>query len=100
MGHLMTTTNATHLAAKNVSAITPAQREMIAELVGAPIAPDQKLFIMTYSPGVPPSTVQKEQAAKNVLDLLSNAHENIRKSGATETELSEALAEAVQASKK
>ncbi len=94
----MTTT--THSAAKNVSAITPTQREVISELVGAPIATDQKLFIMTYSPGVAPSPLEKEQAAKNLLGLLAEAHENIRNSGATETELSDALDEAIKASKK
>ncbi len=96
--HQMTTT--THSAAKNVSAITPTQREVISELVGAPIATDQKLFIMTYSPGVAPSPLEKEQAAKNLLGLLAEAHENIRNSEVTETELSDALDEAIKASKK
>ena len=94
----MTTT--THSAAKNVSAITPMQRDVISELVGAPIATDQKLFIMTYSPGVAPSPLEKEQGASNLLGLLAGAHENIRNSGATEIELSDALDEAIKASKK
>lgn len=93
-------TNTTHSAAKNVSAITPMQREEISELVGAPIATDQKLFIITYSPGVAPSLLEKEQGANDLLGLLAEAHENIRNSGATETELSDALDEAIKASKK
>ncbi len=94
----MTTT--THSAAKNVSSITPMQREVISELVGATIATDQKLFIMTYLPGVAPSPIEKEQASKDLLGLLAEAHENIRNSGATDAELSDALNEAVEASKK
>jgi hypothetical protein len=94
----MTTT--THSAAKSISAITPAQREVISELVGAQIATDQKLFIMTYSPGVAPSQSEKHEASKNLLGLLSQAHDNIRNSGATDAELSEALNEAIEASKK
>lgn len=94
----MTTT--THSTTKNVSAITPTQREVISELVGAPVANDQQLFIMTYSPGIAPSPPEKEQAAKELLGLLAEAHENIRNSGATEAELSDACDEAIKASKK
>ena len=94
----MTTT--THSAAKSISAITPTQREVISELVGAQIANDQKLFIMTYSPGVTPSQSEKEQASRELLGLLSQTHDNIRNSGATNEELSEALNEAIEANKR
>lgn len=94
----MTTT--THSAAKSVSAITPMQREVISELVGAPITTDQQLFIMTYSPGVIPSPPEKRQASQVLLGLLDEAHENIRSSGATEAELSSAVEEAIKASKR
>ena len=94
------TTSTSHSAAKSISAITPAQREVIRDLIGVPVEADQKLFIMTYSSGVAPSSADKEQAAKEALRLLAEAHENIRKSGATETEIAEALDEAIQAGTK
>ena len=95
----MTTTTTTQSASKSVSDITPAQLKVISELVGAPIAADQKLFMMTHSPGVTPSAAQKEIAASNLLGLLAEAHKNIRDSGATDSELSDALDEAIKASK-
>jgi hypothetical protein len=76
------------------------QREVISELVGAPIATDQKLFIMTYSPGVAPSPTEKEKASKDLLGLLSEAHDNIKNSGATDAELYDALEEAIKPSKR
>jgi hypothetical protein len=89
-----------HTAAKNVAAITSAQRELIQDLIGAPLAPEQRVFIMAYSPNVEPTHEQKTEGANRALELLDQACTNIRASGISDGEITVALGDAKAASKK
>ena len=89
-----------HTAAKNVAAITPAQRDMIQDLIGAPLASEQRLFIMAYSPNIEPTHEQKKEGAIRALELLDQAHTNIRVSDIPDREITDALSDAKAASKK
>jgi hypothetical protein len=73
---------------------------MIQDMIGAPLAPEQRVFIMAYSPNVEPTHDQKKEGANRALELLDQAHANIRASGIPNGEITDALSDAKAASKK
>ena len=81
---------------RTVSDITPKQRNAIEELVGGDLAPDQRIFVLAYRPGVEPTEVDKTAARIRIEELLSKAHENSTQQGVTSTEIDAAIAEAIQ----
>ncbi|MCF7961991.1 MAG: hypothetical protein K9M08_14735 [Pirellula sp.] len=44
---------------RTVSDITPDQRHAIEELVGGDLAPDQRIFVLAYRPGIEPVTAAR-----------------------------------------
>jgi LDH2 family malate/lactate/ureidoglycolate dehydrogenase len=61
-----------------VSDITPNQRHAIEELVGGDLAPDQRIFVLAYRPGVEPNEADKSVARSRIEELLTKAHENAK----------------------
>jgi len=49
---------------RTVSDIKPKQRDAIEELVGGDLAPDQRIFVLAYRPGVEPT----EEASLGLLN--------------------------------
>ena len=63
---------------RTVSDITPNQRHAIEELVGGDLAPDQRIFVLAYRPGIEPSEAVKSVARSRIDELLTKAHENAK----------------------
>lgn len=49
---------------RTVSDITPSQRHAIEELVGGDLAPDQRIFVLAYRPGVEPNEADKSESIR------------------------------------
>jgi len=81
---------------RNVSDITPKQRDAIEELVGGDLAPDQRIFVLAYRSGVEPTEVDKAAARIRIEELLSKAHAKSTQQGVTSSEIDAAIAEAIQ----
>jgi len=81
---------------RTVSDITPKQRDAIEELVGGDLAPDQRIFILAYRPGVEPTEVDRAAARIRIEELLSKAHEKSTQQGVASSEIDAAIAEAIQ----
>ena len=52
---------------RTVSDMTPNQRHAIEELVGGDLAPDQRIFVLAYRPGIEPNEAEKA-VARNRMD--------------------------------
>ena len=61
---------------RTVSDMTPNQRHAIEELVGGDLAPDQRVFVLAYRPGIEPNEAEKAVARSRMDELLTKAHEN------------------------
>jgi len=81
---------------RTVSDITPNQRHAIEELVGGDLAPDQRIFVLAYRPGIEPSEAVESVARSRIDELLTKAHENAKQQGLASTEIEAAIAEAIQ----
>jgi len=79
-----------------VSDITPNQRHAIEELVGGDLAPDQRIFVLAYRPGVEPNEADKSVARGRIEELLTKAHTNAHQQDLAPTEIEAAIAEAIQ----
>jgi hypothetical protein len=55
---------------RTVSDITPNQRHAIEELVGGDLAPDQRIFVLAYRPGVEPNEADKSVARSRIEDFV------------------------------
>lgn len=84
---------------RTVSDITPNQRETIEDLIGSDLAPDQRLFILAYNPGVEPSESEKASARNRIHELLNAARDNVQKSGVTDSQAEAAVEEAIRSIK-
>lgn len=84
---------------RTVSDITPNQRETIEDLIGSDLAPDQRLFILAYNPGVEPSQSEKASARNRIHVLLNEARDNVQKSGVTDSQAEAAVEEAIRSIK-
>lgn len=81
---------------RTVSDITPNQRHSIEELVGGDLAPDQRIFVLAYRPGVEPNEADKSVARSRIEELLTKAHTNAHQQNLAPTEIEAAIAEAIQ----
>ena len=81
---------------RTVSDMTPKQRDAIGELVGGDLAPDQRIFVLPYRPGVEPSEAEKSAARNRIEELLSKAHENSSQQGVSSSEIDATIVEAMQ----
>jgi hypothetical protein len=81
---------------RTVSDITPNQRHAIEELVGGNLAPDQRIFVLAYRPGVEPNEADKSVARSRIEELLTKAHTNAHQQDFAPTEIEGAIAEAIQ----
>jgi hypothetical protein len=81
---------------RTVSDITPNQRHAIEELVGGDLAPDQRIFVLAYRPGVEPNEADKSDARSRIDELLTKAHENAKQQGLAPAEIEAAIEEAIQ----
>jgi hypothetical protein len=81
---------------RTVSDITPNQRHAIEELVGGDLAPDQRIFVLAYRPGVEPNEADKSVARSRIDELLTKAHENAKQQGLAPAEIEAAIDEAIQ----
>lgn len=81
---------------RTVSDITPNQRHAIEELVGGDLAPDQRIFVLAYRPGVEPNEADKSVARSRIDELLTKAHENAKQQDLASAEIEAAIAEALQ----
>ncbi len=81
---------------RTVSDITPKQRDAIEDLIGGDLAPDQRIFVLAYRPGVEPTEADKSAARNRMEELLSKAHDNSSEQGVTSSEIDAAIAEAIQ----
>ena len=79
-----------------VSDITPNQRHAIGELVGGDLAPDQRIFVLAYRPGVEPNEADKSVARSRTEEQLTKAHTNAHQQDLAPTEIEAAIAEAIQ----
>ena len=85
---------------KNVSDISPAQRNALQDLIGGNIAPSQRVFIMAYNPTTEPNEADKTQGREKALELLQQAHQNASALNLPDSEISDILREATEAAKK
>ncbi len=81
---------------RTVSDITQKQRDAIQDLIGGDLAPDQRVFILAYRPGVEPSEDEKSSARNRIQELLAKSHTNAQQQGADEAEIDSAIAEAIR----
>ena len=81
---------------RTVSDITPNQRHAIEELVGGDLAPDQRVFVLAYRPGIEPNEAEKAVARNRMDKLLTKAHENASQQDLPPGEIEAAIDEAIQ----
>jgi hypothetical protein len=81
---------------RTVNEITPKQRHAIEELIGGDLAPDQRIFVLAYRPGVVPTEADKSIACSRIEELLTKAHANSVGQGTTAAEIDAAIVEAIQ----
>lgn len=92
MGHPATKTSVD----RTVSDITPNQRDVIQDLIGGDLAPDQRVFILAYRPDVEPTEDEKSAARRRIQEILVKSHENAQQHGADAAEIDAAIAEAIR----
>ncbi|MCY3004352.1 MAG: hypothetical protein NTV29_00055 [Planctomycetota bacterium] len=81
---------------RTVSEITTNQRHAIEELVGGDLAPDQRIFVLAYRPGIEPSEAVKSAARSLIDELLTKAHGNANQQDLVPGEIEAAIDEAIQ----
>lgn len=81
---------------RTVDDITPKQRDAIEDLIGGDLSSDQRVFILAYRPGVEPSETDKSAARTRIEELLAKSHDNAQHSGASPSEIDDAIAEAIR----
>ena len=81
---------------RTVSDITPNQRHAIEELVGGDLAPDQRIFVLAYRPGIEPNEAVKSVARSRIEELLTKANGNAEQQDLAPAEIEAAIAEAIQ----
>ena len=81
---------------RTVSDITPDQRHAIEELVGGDLAPDQRIFVLAYRPGIEPNDPVQSAARSRIEELLTKANENAEQQDLAPAEIEAAMAEAIQ----
>ncbi len=81
---------------RTVSDITPKQRDAIEDLIGGVLAPDQRIFVLAYRPGVEPTEADKSAARNRIEEILSKAHANSSQQGVTSSEIDAAIADEIQ----
>jgi len=85
---------------KNVSDITPDQRNTLQDLIGGNIVAGQRVFIMAYNPSTEPNEADRTQGRKKALELLQQANKNSSSLDLPDSEISDVLREATEAAKK
>jgi len=85
---------------KNVSDISPDQRNTLQDLIGGNIVAGQRVFIMAYNPSTEPNEADRTQGRKKALELLQQAHKNSSSLDLPDSEISDVLREATEAAKK
>jgi len=81
---------------RTVSDMTPRQRVALEELVDGDLAPDQRILVLAYRPGVERSESEESVARNRIDQLLTKAHENAKQQGVPPSEMDAAVAEAIQ----
>ncbi len=81
---------------RTVSDITPNQRDVIQDLIGGNLAPDQRVFILAYRPDIEPTEDEKSAGRRRIQELLVKSHENAQQHGADADEIDAAIAEAIR----
>lgn len=89
-----------YLTSINVDKINADERTALERLLGHPLVAGQQVFISAYSPGVEPQPAQKSHAANVIESITQKAQENIEKQQHTETDIEDAIEEAISHTRK
>ena len=81
---------------RNVADLPEQERQSIEHLVGKPLANDQEVFVMVYTPGTPPDEAARSQARQRLVQNLDELHAEMQQRGVTIEEAEAAIDEALE----
>lgn len=85
---------------RHVSDIPAGERLAFEGMLGSPLASDQHVIIVAYVPGVVPSDSARVEAKQRLEKLLVKNHSYAQQHGITAAHADEAIAEAMQQSRR
>jgi len=71
------------------------ERRWLEDSLGQSLREDQKVFIMAFTPGVPPDGTARQKAKKSLHQIFSKAEAHARQNGITQQQIDEAIDEAM-----
>jgi hypothetical protein len=80
---------------RNVRDLGENERQSIENLVGKPLASDQEVFVMVYTPDMPPDEATRARARQRLMQGLEELHADMRRRGVTTEEIEIAIDEAM-----
>ncbi len=84
------------MATRSVSDIPAAEKQAIETLLGRPLAPDQQVFVLAYTPNVVPDAAAREPAKENLQQTFAAVDRHAEASGVTAEEADAAVDEAMR----
>jgi hypothetical protein len=80
---------------RNVDTLDEPQRQAFESVVGSPLAPDQRVLIMVYTPSATPDEETRRKARKNLDRIYQKADAYAAQHGVTQQEYDAAVDEAI-----
>ena len=80
----------------SVNTLDEPQRQAFESVVGSPLAPDQRVFILVYSPGAAPDEEKRRRAREKLDAIYQKADAHVAQLGVTQDEFDAAVDEAVE----
>jgi hypothetical protein len=80
-----------HVSVDNVSGLDDERRQRLEAVVGAPLEPDQQVFIMVYTPNKTPGEDARHDAVVKLRRLFDKADAHADRLGLTDDEIEAAV---------
>jgi hypothetical protein len=82
---------------RNVGDLAEAERRSLEHLVGQPLASDQEVFVMVYTPGTAPDEKTRAEARERLMQSLDEVRADLQRRGVSAHEVDAAIEEAMNA---
>lgn len=84
------------MTTRNVNDLPPAEKEALEAVLGQPLAPDQQVFVMAYTPNAEPQEEVRDAARQNLQQTFAAVDEHAKASGTSPEEADAAIDEAME----
>ena len=83
-------------SSRNVNELPATERQVLEGMLGQPLSPDQRVFIMAYTPSAVPEESVREAARERLQSTFEKVDQNAAAHGVTPEEAEEAIEEAMR----